>query len=386
MARHHLVLGELDGQIQRRRAVALDPLRGRLREPRNKLLQHHLVDDMVDAAFPGQQPSAAGVPELVSHHEGPAVLPQLQWTKALAVLLGAPADPLEDGSFQVVVDQEVLDWQLLLRQLRLPGKQGDEAHWPVRLWAAAVAVALRLPLRFFRGARGTPPGHPAAPSSVPACGWAGPGLLDSHRPEPPGPSSSGTARGPPAGSGRGHRISSPGLPSCPSALCVVLGGVPRATGWHPQMAIPMVRTWWQRRSGFLPQVSATSVTKFVGRKEADRVGSWRLRYVYLRQINSHRCALCVTRKHQLSRSSPRSLSVFVPTVSLWQLVRSSLHSVPPLELPFHGGFYPVSTPITTIRHRWSSFCTWPTYLPLSPESFSRCRLRWTTPPSPQISY
>ncbi len=69
------------------------------------------------------------------------------------------------------------------------------------------------------------------------------------------------------------------------------------------------------------------VPKFVGRKEADRVGSWRLRYVYLRQINSHRCALCVTRKHQLSRSSPRSLSVFVPTVSLWQLVRSSLHSV-----------------------------------------------------------
>ncbi len=35
------------------------------------------------------------------------------------------------------------------------------------------------------------------------------------------------------------------------------------------------------------------------------------------------------------------------------------------------------------RHRCSSFCTWPTYLPLSPESFSRCRLRWTTPPSPQ---
>ncbi len=51
------------------------------------------------------------------------------------------------------------------------------------------------------------------------------------------------------------------------------------------------------------------------------------------------------------------------------------------ELPFHGGFYPVSTPITAIRHRCSSFCTWPTYLPPSPESFSRCRLRWTTPPS-----
>ncbi len=127
------------------------------------------------------------------------------------------------------------------------------------------------------------------------------------------------------------------------------------------------------------------VTKFVGRKEADRVGSWRLRCFYLRQINSHRCALCVTRKHQLSRSSQRSLSVFVPAVSLWQLVRPSLHSVSLSELPFHGGFYPVSTPITAIRHRWSSFCTWPTYLPLSPESFSRCRLRWTTPPSPQSS-
>ncbi len=67
----------------------------------------------------------------------------------------------------------------------------------------------------------------------------------------------------------------------------------------------------------------SSVTKFVGRKEADRVGSWRLRYVYLRQINSHRCALCVTRKHQLSRSSPRSLSVFVPTVSLSLNCRST---------------------------------------------------------------
>ncbi len=119
MARHHLVLRELDGQIQRRRAVALDPLRGPLREPRNKLLQHHLVDDIIDAAFPGQQPSAAGVPELVSHHEGPAVLPQLQRTEALGG--AARGSGREDGSFQVFVDQEVLDWQLLRRQLRLPG-------------------------------------------------------------------------------------------------------------------------------------------------------------------------------------------------------------------------------------------------------------------------
>ncbi len=146
--------------------------------------------------------------------------------------------------------------------------------------------------------------------------------------------------------------------------------------------------WWGHDGSGVPASFpgfGTSVAKFVGRKEADRVGSWRLRYFYLRQINSHRCALCVTRKHQLSRSSPRSLSAFVPTVSLWQLVRPSLHSVSPSELPFHGGFYPVSTPITAIRHRWSSFCTWPTYLLLSPESFSRCRLRWTTPPSPHPS-
>ncbi len=320
MARHHLVLGELDGQIQRRRAVALDPLRGRLREPRNKLLQHHLVDDMVDAAFPGQQPSAAGVPELASLRRAGRSPP-------------APVNGSAGGAARGS-GRPAGGW--LVSGRRRPGGSGLAAAAPPtappRLaggWGALASpfVATHMPPRSFRRGRGTPPGHPAAPSSVPACGWAGPGLLDSHRPEPPGPSSSGTARGPPAGSGRGHKISSPGLPSCPSALCVVLGGVPRATGWHPQMAIPMVRTWWQRRSGFLPRVSATSVTKFVGRKEADRVGSWRLRYVYLRQINSHRCALCVTRKHQLSRSSPRSLSVFVPTVSLWQLVRSSLHSV-----------------------------------------------------------
>ncbi len=48
--------------------------------------------------------------------------------------------------------------------------------------------------------------------------------------------------------------------------------------------------------------------------------------------------------------------------------------------------YLVSTPITAIRDRCSSFCTWPTYSPLSPESFSRCRLRWTTPPSPQWTF
>ncbi len=210
-----------------------------------------------------------------------------------------------------------------------------------------------MPLQSSRINPEKPLGRPAAPSSVPACGWAGPGLLYSLRPEPPGPSSSGTGCGPPAGS-----------------------------GWLPQTAIPSVRTCWQRRSGFLP--GFRHQCNKVRRKEGSGQG-WlvKTQVFLLTQINSHRCALCVTWTHQLSRLSQRSLSVFVPAVSLLQLVRPSLHSVSLNELPFHGGFYPVSTPITAIRHRWSSFCTWPTYLPLSPESFSRCRLRWTTPPSPQ---
>ncbi len=242
-----------------------------------------------------------------------------------------------------------------------------------------------MPPRSFRRGRGTPPGHPAAPSSVPACGWAGPGLLDSHRPEPPGPSSSGTARGPPAGSGRGHRISSPGLPSCPSALCVVLGGVPRATGWHPQMAIPMVRTWWQRRSGFLP--GFRHQCNKVRRKEGSGQG-WLVK-TQVCLFKTDKLTQVRTLRHPetstLSFVSAITLCIRSDCFSLTaRALESSLRLSP--ELPFHGGFYPVSTPITTIRHRWSSFCTWPTYLPLSPESFSRCRLRWTTPPSPQCFF
>ncbi|MGL6083553.1 MAG: hypothetical protein ACRC4N_14255 [Gammaproteobacteria bacterium] len=120
MARYHLVLRQLNGQVQRCRPVALDPLRGLLGEPRDELLQHHPIHYLVDIVSPGQQPSAARVPELLSHHEGPAVFPQLQRSEALTMLFGVQADPLEDGSFEVVVDQEVLNWQLLRRQLGLP--------------------------------------------------------------------------------------------------------------------------------------------------------------------------------------------------------------------------------------------------------------------------
>ncbi len=50
------------------------------------------------------------------------------------------------------------------------------------------------------------------------------------RPEPPGPSSSGTARGPLAVSGRGHGTDAPDPPLCPATLDGVLDGVPRAIG------------------------------------------------------------------------------------------------------------------------------------------------------------
>ncbi len=75
MARYHLVLRQLNGQVQRCRPVALDPLRGLLRQPRDELLQHHPIHYLVDIVSPSQQPSAARVPELLSHHEGPAVFP-----------------------------------------------------------------------------------------------------------------------------------------------------------------------------------------------------------------------------------------------------------------------------------------------------------------------
>ncbi len=55
----------------------------------------------------------------------------------------------------------------------------------------------------------------------------------------------------------------------------------------------------------------------VRRKEGSGQG-WlvKTQVFLLTQINSHRCALCVTWTHQLSPLSQRSLSVFVPAVSL----------------------------------------------------------------------
>ncbi len=85
-----------------------------------------------------------------------------------------------------------------------------------------------------------------------ACGWAGLGPVVFPPPEPPGPSSSGTARGPPAATGRGPGTNAPDPPSCPTVLDGAPDGVPRVSGWSPQMANLTEMTWWQRRSFFLP--------------------------------------------------------------------------------------------------------------------------------------
>ncbi len=241
-----------------------------------------------------------------------------------------------------------------------------------------------MPPRSFQKGRGTPPGRPAAPSSVPACGWAGPGLLNSPRPEPPGPSSSGAACGPPAGSGRGHRIFSPGLPHVHQRLVVFLVESRERLDDLRKTAIPLVRTWWQRRSGFLPRVSATSVTMFVRKEGSGQgwLGKTRVK-IYSDKLKQLR-TLRALKTSTLSVVSAITLSIRFGCLPLTDRApESSLRLSQWTPVP-RWLLYPVSTPITAIRHRWSSFCTWPTYLPLSPESFSRCRLRWTTPPSPQI--
>ncbi len=68
----------------------------------------------------------------------------------------------------------------------------------------------------------------------------------------------------------------------------------------------------------------------VRKKEGSGQG-WlvKTRVIYCTQINLNRCALCASSVHQLSRLSPRSLSVFVLAVSRTQTMRPSVHSVSP---------------------------------------------------------
>ncbi len=84
----------------------------------------------------------------------------------------------------------------------------------------------------------------------------------------------------------------------------------------------------------------------------------------------------------LSVVSAITLRIRSGCLSLTDRAPESSLRLSPLNPCSMDALFGLSTPITAIRDRCSSFCTWPTYLPLSPESFSRCRLRWTTPPSP----
>ncbi len=103
------------------------------------------------------------------------------------------------------------------------------------------------------------------------------------------------------------------------------------------MANPSVRTYWKRRSGFLP--GFRHQCNKVRKKEGSGQG-WlvKTRVIYFKQINLNRCALCASSVHQLSRLSQCSLSVFVLAVSLSQTMCPSLHSVSLLESPLHGYF------------------------------------------------
>lgn len=100
--------------------------------------KHNAVDDLVDAVSPGQQSSAACVPERLSITKGWQFSPSSSDLKHWRCCSGVQANPLEDGSFEVIVDQKVLNWQLLCSHLCLPRKQRNEAsssaatHMPPR--------------------------------------------------------------------------------------------------------------------------------------------------------------------------------------------------------------------------------------------------------------
>ncbi len=126
------------------------------------------------------------------------------------------------------------------------------------------------------------------------------------------------------------------------------------------------------------------VARFRVRKEEDKVGVRRLAWLYsINQNHKTKVALLarftkanlftITQFPGLLQFSEQSVSISLNLVSLslW---------LPLLSEALLSGLF---TPITAIRHRCSSFCTWHTYSPLvSRCSLSRCRLRWTTPPSP----
>lgn len=59
----------------------------------------------------------------------PVTLAQFHGPELLVMLFRTEADPLQDGSFQVIEDQEVLDWKGC--HLHFPREQWGQAHRPV---------------------------------------------------------------------------------------------------------------------------------------------------------------------------------------------------------------------------------------------------------------
>ncbi|XP_052422902.1 protein mono-ADP-ribosyltransferase PARP14-like [Carassius gibelio] len=172
--------GKRERERDRRKGLAdpgachQQPLGSLLRETGDELFQHHRVDDGLCVASSGQQPFEARFPELLCQDKGSARFGQLQRPEALTMLFGAEADPLEDGSSKIGIDQEVREGQLLGSLLGLPRQQWDHpdgpaVHWPptcLRRLPKEVKECLRviswphLRERHVGGGAGTRGGHP----------------------------------------------------------------------------------------------------------------------------------------------------------------------------------------------------------------------------------
>ncbi len=261
------------------------------------------------------------------------------------MLLGVPAVPLEDGSLQVVVDQEVLNWQLLRRQLRLPGQQRNEAHWPVHLGPPTCLRGLLEEVE--KRLRVVLQSH----------------LLQRHV----------------GGQGWGWwNPPSPNLPvhPAPEQLAVLLLVLDEGAETaflvlpHVQQRLVMflmesrerlddIRKWRTRQRWHDGGGVPASFPGFrhhcskVRTKEGSGQG-WLVetRVVLLsdklKQVRTLR-VLCTS-----TLSVASAITLCVRSGCLSRHRPCARVSTPSLnELPFHGGFYPVSTPITAIRHRCS---------------------------------
>ncbi|XP_060763639.1 uncharacterized protein LOC132872678 [Neoarius graeffei] len=178
-----MVLRQLDCLIQRRRAVAPDPLRSSCWQASDELFQHHLVEDSFGVVVVGPQPPPAGVPELLAKRERSADFLQAQRAEALALLFRSAPHVLEDGPAEVRVGQLAVGGELEHGQLCFSREQGEEArcallHRPPRGFGdllkerdERLGVILRAHLGDGEGrrARGRSAGGPRRREEVPEC-------------------------------------------------------------------------------------------------------------------------------------------------------------------------------------------------------------------------